>query len=352
VSGRTPHRYRQDRRHAPCPGERLRLLEARQLRPVTERILANLPGPRVPWIVLWALVPSLNAGVNLLLETGARSAVWEQSGTVILLNYGALSFGIVIALWGSERIARRLEALRPATSEIFAVDSTVSFRGMNSVAGPLVASAATAVALAIAAFVDGGWAAALLRGATWLIVGVALWAFLWTYASLQLGLDRLGREHLRPDATSVDPSLGLGPLGGVAFTALWMLLAWLVPVVLTGLPDVVGVAIGLGVLFGGLATFVLSLVRLHRQMVEVKAGEIATARELYAQAYEPVRSEQTLEALERQRSLLAAADALEKRAEAIHEWPIDEGIWARVITIATSVVAITVARLILEPLGL
>jgi hypothetical protein len=326
-------------------------LEARQLRPVTERILADLPGPRVPWIVLWALVPWLNAGVNLLLETGTRSAVWEQSRAVILLNYGALSFAIVITLWGSERIARRLEALRPATSEMFAVDSTVSFRGMNSVAGPLVASAATAVAFAIAAFVEGGWAAAILRGATWLILGVALWAFLWTYASLQLGLDRLGREHLRPH-TSVDPSLGLRPLGGVAFTALWMLLAWLVPVVLTGLPDVVGVAIGLGVLFGGLATFVLSLVRLHRQMVEVKAGEIATARELYAQAYEPVRSEQSLEALERQRSLLAAADALEKRADAIHEWPIDEGIWARVITIATSVAAITVARLILEPFGL
>jgi hypothetical protein len=87
-------------------------------------------------------------------------------------------------------------------------------------------------------------------------------------------------------------------------------------------------------------------------MVEVKAGELAVARELYAEAYEPVRAAQTLEALERQHSLLGAADALEKRAEAIHEWPIDEGIWARVITITTSVVAITIARLILEPFGL
>jgi hypothetical protein len=44
--------------------------------------------------------------------------------------------------------------------------------------------------------------------------------------------------------------------------------------------------------------------------------------------------------------------ALEKRAQAIHEWPIDEGILARVITIATSVIAITIGRLILDPLGL
>jgi hypothetical protein len=102
----------------------------------------------------------------------------------------------------------------------------------------------------------------------------------------------------------------------------------------------------------GLAAFFFSLLRLHRQMAEVKASELAIARELYAQAYEPVRSAPTLEALERQHRLLSAADALEKRAHEIHEWPIDEGTWARVITIATSVTAITVASLILDPLGL
>jgi hypothetical protein len=35
-----------------------------------------------------------------------------------------------------------------------------------------------------------------------------------------------------------------------------------------------------------------------------------------------------------------------------HEWPIDDGTLARVLTIATGVVAMTVARLILDPLGL
>ena len=56
--------------------------------------------------------------------------------------------------------------------------------------------------------------------------------------------------------------------------------------------------------------------------------------------------------LEQQRNLLSAADALEKRAKAIHDWPIDEGTFARVITIATSVVAITIGRLLLNPFGL
>jgi hypothetical protein len=36
------------------------------------------------------------------------------------------------------------------------------------------------------------------------------------------------------------------------------------------------------------------------------------------------------------------------RLDAIYEWPIDEGILARVNTIATSVVAMTVGRLILD----
>jgi hypothetical protein len=130
-----------------------------------------------------------------------------------------------------------------------------------------------------------------------------------------------------------------------------MLLAWLVPVLVTVLPDVVGLVIGLLVLGGGLATFFFSLLGLHRQMVEVKEDELALARALYSEAYEPVRSERTLEALERQHTLLGAADALEKRARAIHDWPIAEGTWAWVIGIATSVVAIACARLILRPFG-
>jgi hypothetical protein len=324
---------------------------AGRLKPLTERILERLPGPRVLWIAAWALLPWANAGANWLLDADGTSAVWEQSDLLIVLNYAALSFAVVMTLWGAERIARRVEALRATTSEILETDATASFSAMNSVTGPLVLSVATAIAFAITALVRDGWASALLRGTTWLVLGIALWTFLWTYASLQLGLNRLGRGHLRRDAALVDPGLGLRPLGAVAFMGLWMLLAWLVPVLVTGLPDVVGVVIGLLLLGGGLATFFFSLLGLHRQMVEVKEEELALARALYAEAYQPVRAERTLEALDRQHTLLSAADALEKRARAIHDWPIAEGTWAWVIGIATSVVAIACARLILQPLG-
>ena len=324
----------------------------RRPHPLTERILARLPGPRSPWIALWALVPWLNAGGNLLLETEARSAVWEQRRTLVLLNYAALSLAIVITVWGTARIARRLETLRTTAASALEGDASEPVRGTNHVLGPLIASAATAVAFGVSAFLADGWTAAILRGATWFLLGIALWAFLWTYASLPLRLERLGRKHLATDIARVDPTLGLRPLGGVAFMGLWMLLIWLVPVLLTGLPDVVGVSMGLLVLAGALATFFLSLLRLHRQMIVVKAGELAIARELYAQAYEPVRAAPTLGALEQQHGQLGAADALEKRAQAIHEWPIDEGTLARVLTIVTSVIAMVVARLLLDPFGL
>jgi hypothetical protein len=312
------------------------------LRPLTDRILDGLPGARGLWIGVWALVPWANAALNLAIEGERTSAVWEQSRTLVILNYASLSIGVAIALWGSGRIARRLEELR----------TTPRFSGMNSVAGPAALAVSFAAAFAVSAFVRDGWGAALLRGATWVVLGVALWTFAWTYVTLMLGLDRLGREHLVRDAPPVDPGLGLRPLGGVAFMGLWMLLIWLVPVLLTALTDALAAAVASIVIVAALAAFFFSLFRLHRQMVEVKAGELEIARALYAQAYAPVQEAPTLEALERQRGLLSAADALEKRANAIHEWPIDEGTFARVLTITTSVVAMMIARLILDPLGL
>jgi hypothetical protein len=324
----------------------------KRLCPLTQRILERLRGPRELWIAVWVVIPWLNAGANLLIGVEARSAVWEQSGVLVVLNYAALSVAILITLWGNERIARRLETLRTSTANALEGNGREPFRGMDSIVGPLAASAATALAFGITALVVDGLASAMLRGATWFVLGIPFWTFLWTYVSLQLGLDRLGREYLRPDAPRLDPTLGLRPVGGVAFMGLWMLLAWLVPVLLTGLPEVVGVAIGAAVLAAAFGAFFFSLHRLHRQMVAVKTNELAIARELYAQAYKPVRAAPTLEVLERQHRLLGAADALEKRAVAIQEWPIDEGTFARLITIATSVVAVIIARLILGPLGL
>lgn len=322
------------------------------LRPLSERVLARLDGPRAVWVALWALVPWANAGANLLLGSDRTSAVWEQSAVLVLLNYSAISLGVAVSLWGANVLAHRLETLQVGASEVLVGEESAPFRGVNRVAGPVVAAVVTAVALGGTALVDEGWAQALVRGVTWFVLGVALFSFVWTYGSVLLGLDRLGRARLQPNALHVDPGLGLQPLGGVASTGLWMLLVWLVPVVLTGLPDLLGAVIGLLVLAAALATFFLSMLGLHRQMAAVKRRELSLARELYARAYAPVHTSPTLDVLERQRNLLAAADALEQRARSIHEWPVPERTPTLVITVVTSVVAMTIGRLILDPLGL
>jgi hypothetical protein len=62
--------------------------------------------------------PRLNAGINVAL--GGTSAVWEQSDLLVGLNYAALSFAVVVTLWGAERLARRVETStqrRPPSSK-------------------------------------------------------------------------------------------------------------------------------------------------------------------------------------------------------------------------------------------
>jgi hypothetical protein len=41
----------------------------------------------VLWLAAWAPVPWLNAGANLLLDTGERSAIWEESRVVVIVDY-------------------------------------------------------------------------------------------------------------------------------------------------------------------------------------------------------------------------------------------------------------------------
>ena len=297
-------------------------------------------------------MPWLNAAANVRLDPDSRSAVWDERTSLILLSYAALSLTIPVTVIGASRIAARLGSLSDVAALAPRARRRNLFGEANSVIGPLVAAGATAVAFAVDTAVDDGVAPAILRGVTWFVLGVAIWSFLWTYGALQIGLDRLGREHLDRNAETVSPDLGLRPIGDVAFMGLWLLLAWMIPLLWTGVPDLVGFVIGVGVLAGGVAIFFLSLFRLHRRMLEVKQREIDLAARLYAQAYQPVRSEGTLDALDRQHTLLGAAEALEKRARSIQEWPIDDGTLARVATIVTSVVAITIGRLLLDPLGL
>jgi hypothetical protein len=321
--------------------------------PLTERILRRLPGTRLAWVVAWALVPWLNLGV--IAASGAGE--WGRGGVPLgeVVNRTAVTFAVLLSLWGTARITDELRTLRSALAEVVEQEEPEVerlFHGIDSTVAPLLLTAAAAVILPLDEAFGGEAVAALIQGATWLVVGIPLWTAVWVYLMLQIGLNRLGRGHLTLQPYRGDRSLGLRPVGRLAFTGFWMLFGSAGPLVLTSLSDRPGAVVGIGVLVAGVGLFFLSLRRVNRQMVAVKQRELQRALDLYGQAYQPVRDEPTLEVLQRQAGLLKAAEALEKRAERIQEWPFDEATFARMITIASSAIATIIARFLLDPIGL
>lgn len=321
--------------------------------PLTERILSWLPGPRVGWIGLWALVPWLNLAMVLWAEAAGRVPDVDRSTEVV--NRAAVSFAVVLSLWGTTRISEELTRLRPALTEHVEQELPEVerlFRGLDSVVVPILLTAAVGLVLPLDEVVAGEPVAAALQAATWLLIGLPLSTAVWTYTTLQLGLHRLGQGHLTLREYRGDRTLGLQPVGSLAFTGFWMLLGTLTPLALTGSSDLPSVLVTTAVLVAGICLFFLSLRGLHQQMATIKHREIARASQLYEQAYAPVHEDPTLRLLDEQAALLNAAENLEKRAERIQAWPFDEATFTRAVTIATSAVATIVARILLAPTGL
>jgi hypothetical protein len=108
----------------------------------------------------------------------------------------------------------------------------------------------------------------------------------------------------------------------------------------------------MAILAGGTIALLLSLIRLHRQLLSAKKVFVRQARDLHAVAYSPLRVKPSLKTLRARAPELSAAEALVRRAEAIQEWPFDEAILGRAVVIITSVAAALIARLIIGHLGL
>lgn len=102
----------------------------------------------------------------------------------------------------------------------------------------------------------------LVQFVGWLPANTALWGVI----SILLELDRLGRRPLHLLPFEEDRSLGLRPLGSLAFAAFLLFTAALVPLVAA-------------------RTVFLSLVRLRLQLLRAKAEYSKEATRLYAEAF-------------------------------------------------------------------
>jgi hypothetical protein len=288
--------------------------------------------------------------VVLVAETAGWSERTDHSAEA--LNRLAVSFALVLSLWGTSRISEQLERLRLAEMVREEVPLERLFRGVDSIAIPLILTLGVGLLLPLDEAIGGDPVAAAIQFVTWLLIGLPLSTAVWVYTCVQVGLHRLGRGELTLDGYHGDRTLGLQQLGTLAFTGFWMLLGTLGPLALTGADDVPSVLVTTAVLVVGISLFFLSHMGLHRQMSAVRDHELRRARRLYEEAYRPVQEHSTLQRLQEQSGLLSAADNLERRAERIQAWPFDEGTFARAVTIASSAMATIIARLLLAPTGL
>ncbi len=325
--------------------EDARTVEPRRL-PLTERVLARLGRPRGLWIALWAstavLTPAfLLSALALQGELGRVTNLPE-----LLVSQAVISYVILVCLWGVGRLARDTRALEPDLARLTGTARPLeSLTAFGSLAPPILLAVAVEVVNTYGTAGRYGALAAIAVLPFLTLSILPIMTFVWTYLQLLVGLDRLGQARLALDLFPQDRSLGLAPVGSLAFTGFVVLWAAVIPIMI-GNQGNWTFLLSVAIVVVLVSAFFLSMWRLHRQMSSAKAAYVAAARELFAQAYEPIRRDGTLEVLQAQAPLLGPAQALEERAERILEWPLDEGTTARVAIILTGIVTGLLLRFI------
>ena len=322
--------------------------------PLTERLLGRLPGPRVVWVLAWAAIP-VAAG---LLPSAYLATVGARPLPVRLLIGLVFAYEVVLAFWAVGRFTRERDTVQRSVDQLAAGPeqaATPVFGGMASTKGPLALTLVfVAVTVWRTAVVGDPWTA--LR---WLpvsvLVNLPLLTAVWVYLALLLGLNRLGRRTLSLTAFPQDLSLGLGEVGRLAFTAFWIYGAGFAPVLVVNFANPLGLLLLLGLFLLGVLVFFACQQGLHRQLVAARRHYLEWAGQLYARAYEPIRSG-SLAALGEQAQLLQAAEVIHRRAEAIQQWPFQQRRLVQIAgivgTVVTFVMTGIITRLILIRLGL
>lgn len=323
--------------------------------PLTERILARLPGPRLAWLVGWGLLPFA------AYELAYAAQPWPSyMGITSNLMFGLIN---LLGIWGVARLAGRVKRLEPTITRLIPPDRSdggpLPFRHLANFWGPLAISAAVTSSWDLLDFVlYPSPVTALLVGVIF-VAQLGISTFLWVYGSVLFGLDRLGRRPLQLEPFETDPHLGLRNLGSLAFEAFLLAGAAVTPMVIVSAGDARALAGGLVIfiIVGGL--FFLSATSLHQTLAKAKAEHIRRARGLVGVALEPVSalaqpidSAAARSALDAATLRLAAAVEVERRALAIQDWPFDAAIMRTVVAILTSATAAIAARLLLSQFGI
>jgi hypothetical protein len=321
--------------------------------PLTERILDWLGEPEWVWILLWTGVSLVRPLMLFVALSSSGRQLSSSEWIVIVTTQGSIAWVTLVGFWGVRRISRGARALAPELASLARADvPSEFFPGMPSTLGPITLTVAIVVVPSFAsALQHWGPVAALSDLPLVFVNSLPSMTFVWTYVVLLAGLHRLGRARLSLDPFPEDRSLGLGPVGALALTGFWLVLAAAVPLAVVGSADLPTVILSVGVIVATVALFFLSMFRVHRQMAEAKKRYVTLARRLYREAYEPVRAKPMLKSLQAQAPALGVAQDLVERAEHVQEWPIDERATAWVAVVVTGVVTSLIVRVVLAAAG-
>jgi hypothetical protein len=322
--------------------------------PLTERLLGRLPGSRMAWGLAWAALP-VAAG---LLPGSYLATVGTKPLPVRLLTGLVFAYAVVLAIWAVGKFTSESTTVQRSVDQLAADPepaATPVFRGMASTWGPLALTLVfTAVTVWRTVVLGDPWAALVWLPVSFL-VNLPLLTAVWVYLALLLGLDRLGRRDLSLTAFPSDLSLGLGEVGRLAFTAFWIYGAGFAPVLVVNFANPIGLLLSLGLFLLGVLVFFACLQGLHRQLLAARRHYLEWAGQLYARAYEPIRSG-SLAAMGEQAQPLQAAEVIYRRAEAIQQWPFQQRRLAQIAgivgTVVTFVITGIITRLIQVRLGL
>ena len=215
--------------------------------------------------------------------------------------------------------------------------------------GP-IALAALSVAFATPSTVaEFGSAVGLVDIPLLFVVTVPIMTFVWTYAAILVGLDRLGQSRLALDLFPQDRSLGLAPIGAAAISGFWLVVVAAAPILVLGASDLTTLALSVGLVLITVCLFVLSMLRLHAQMRAAKARYVAMTHGLVADAYAPAGPGAGPRDAPGEFGR-AQAPVIGRARRANPQWPIDERIVASITVVVTGVVSLIV-RVVLDTFG-
>ena len=303
-------------------------------------------------MVLWPAIPLLSPFVFSTAVRATGGTFGFREFMDFLATQGGLAYACFVLLWGCGVLGRaaidtRDELIRSAPD---AIPATL-FGAVANVAGPLVLTAVVVAVTTLNGWLTYGPLAPIVALPLLFAYMLPIQTFVWVYIVILVDINRLGQLPIVLDRFPEDRTLGLERIGSLASTGLGLLLISAVPVLLAGSDEPVTLAVSLTVVVGSVLVFGLSMWRLHRQMAAAKARYVATTRRLYAEAYDPVRTDPALARLIEQSDALSVARALDDRAHDLPTWPLDDGTARFIGVLVTGILTSLIVRALFAAMG-